>query len=224
MAREGLRRWPDSDWGWQFRLVCAEDLIVLSRVEQARALLDVPGFPAASHAGPAEDGPRQACADPATGAGEADARCSTGRASIAGALGLRDTFAHGRPRAQNFAEAWAYDRAALADAEHEHDPYLLAWTRLDTGNRLARASRFDESVSFLNESLESAGFGFPADGRGYRLCAGRSGVPGNRAPLRPGRASVRGTEAGSGGAGLQASAGSPEPAFTNWHCVTGPNV
>src|ERR1019366_7537910 len=27
-AREGLRRWPNGDWGWKFRLVCAEDLII----------------------------------------------------------------------------------------------------------------------------------------------------------------------------------------------------
>ena len=44
-AREGLRRWPDGDWGWRFRLVCAEDLMILSRVKEARALLETAGSP-----------------------------------------------------------------------------------------------------------------------------------------------------------------------------------
>src|ERR1022692_4109800 len=39
MAREGLRRWPEGDAGWKFRLVCAEDLIYLGHVQDAGTLL-----------------------------------------------------------------------------------------------------------------------------------------------------------------------------------------
>ena len=58
--------------------------------------------------------------------------------------------------APSFSEAEAYDRAALADAEHERDPYLQAWARLDLGFRRAGLSRFDEAIPFLDAARESA--------------------------------------------------------------------
>ena len=45
MAREGLRRWPDGDRGWKFRLLCTEDLIPLARLKEACALLEPAGTP-----------------------------------------------------------------------------------------------------------------------------------------------------------------------------------
>ena len=53
-------------------------------------------------------------------------------------------------------EAEEYDRAALADAEHQRDPYLLTWARMDLGYNRARFSRFDEAIPFLDEAAESA--------------------------------------------------------------------
>jgi len=157
MAREGLRRWPEGDWGWQFRLVCAEDLIVMSREKEARALLETAGVPvdASLQARLKMDRARVALSPEAE-------RAKLMREALQTALAARDTALVCALRlrmgdfAASFAEAWKYDQAALADAEHEHDPYLLAWSRLDLGFRLARVSRFDEAIPYLDQSIESA--------------------------------------------------------------------
>ncbi len=157
MAREGLRRWPDGDWGWQFRLLCAEDLIVLSRAKEARALLETSGGPldASLQARLKMDRARVALIPQPE-------RAKLMRDALQAALASRDTALACMVRlrmgdfAPNFAEAWAYDQAALADAAHEHDPYLLAWTRLDLGYRLTQVSRFDEAIPLLDEAADSA--------------------------------------------------------------------
>ena len=55
-----------------------------------------------------------------------------------------------------FDEAELYSRAALADAEHERDPFLLTWARMDLGFNRARFSRFDEAIPFLDAAREGA--------------------------------------------------------------------
>jgi len=65
-----------------------------------------------------------------------------------------------RLRMGQFAATWgdaeSYDRAALADAEHERDAYLLTWAKLDLGFNRARFARFDEAVPYLDQALASA--------------------------------------------------------------------
>jgi CHAT domain-containing protein len=157
-AREGLRRWPNGDWGWKFRLVCAEDLIILGRVKEARALLESAGSPsdASLQARLTMDRARVALSlEPEKGS-------KLMRDALQAALASGDTALICTVRlrlgdlAPNFSEAEAYDWAALADAEHERDPYLQAWARLDLGFRRAQASRFDEAVPFLDQARQSA--------------------------------------------------------------------
>src|ERR1035441_9504155 len=157
-AHAALRRWPDGDWGWKFRLVCAEDLISLSRVKEARALLETAGSPsdASLQARLAMDRARVASSL------EPEGKRKLMRDALQAALASRDTALICTVRlrlgalAPSFSEAEAYDRAALADAEHERDPYLQAWARLDLGFRRAGLSRFDEAIPFLDAARESA--------------------------------------------------------------------
>jgi CHAT domain-containing protein len=157
MAREGLRRWPDGDWGWQFRLVCAEDLIVLSRVKEARALLETVGVPSdvSVQARLKMDRARVAL-------GPQPERAKLMRDALQTALVSRDPALICMARLRlsdlvpSLSEAEAYDRAALVDAERANDPYLLAWARVNLGFHRAQASRFDEAIPFLDRALEGA--------------------------------------------------------------------
>jgi len=58
--------------------------------------------------------------------------------------------------ATGFSDAEAHYRAALADAERQRDPYLIAWARMGLGFIRARDGRFDEAVPFLEQSREIA--------------------------------------------------------------------
>ena len=160
IAREGLRRWPDGDPGWRFRLTYAEDLIILSRVEEARALLETAGNPSeiGLQARLTMDRARVALSlDPK---GEKGRRLM--RDALQAALASHDLALICTVRlrlsdlAASLSEAEAYDREALADAERQHDPYLQAWARLNLGFNRARISRFDEAIPFLDAARESA--------------------------------------------------------------------
>jgi CHAT domain-containing protein/tetratricopeptide (TPR) repeat protein len=158
MAREGLRRWPQGDWGWKFRLVGAEDLIYLGQAKDAGAILQSAGSPSDA---------------------SLQARLMLGRARVASNLALSDrlNLMHEALRsalasgdrslvctirlrmgdlAAGSSEGESYLRAALAGAEYEHDPYLLAWARLNLGYHMAKASRFDEAIPFLDAAEEGA--------------------------------------------------------------------
>jgi CHAT domain-containing protein/Tfp pilus assembly protein PilF len=158
MAREGLRRWPDGDRGWKFRLLCTEDLIPLARLKEACALLEPAGTPtdASLQARLKMDRARLALsAEPGKGA-------QLMRDALQAALASRDTaqICIARLRlgelAVGFGEAEVYYRAALADAESKHDPYLQAWAQVDLGFNRARLSRFDEAIPFLDRARENA--------------------------------------------------------------------
>jgi CHAT domain-containing protein/tetratricopeptide (TPR) repeat protein len=158
MAREGLRVWPDGAWGWKFRLLCAEDLMPLARLKEARALLEMSVAPsdARLRARLTVDRARIALKlEPAKGP-------QLMRDALQAALAAHDSGLACSVRlrlselASTFSEAELYNRAALADAAHERDPFLLTWARLDLGFNRARFSRFDEAIPFLDEAREDA--------------------------------------------------------------------
>jgi CHAT domain-containing protein len=158
MAREGLRRWPVGDSGWKFRLLSAENLISLGRVKEASALLETSGRPsdASLLARRTMDRARVArTLDPEKGP-------QLTHDALRAALGSRDPVLMCMARltmsefTATLSEAESYDRAALAGAEQERDPYLLTWAKLDLGFNRARFSRFDEAILFLDQARENA--------------------------------------------------------------------
>lgn len=156
MAREGLRRWPDGDWGWSFRLLCAEALMPLARVPEARKILQWPGKPAGAGL------QARWMVDRARVAPQTADRSGLMHEALQAALAAHDRALACTIRlrlgdlAATGGEAEAYDRAALADAQVERDPYLLAWAWLDIGYRKARLSRFDEAIPFFDRSIANA--------------------------------------------------------------------
>jgi len=158
MAREGLRRWPGGDLGWKFRLVWAEDLISLGEVKEARALLETRGGPSDISLQARRTMDRAKVAQ----GSEPEKASELLRDALQAALASRhsDVICMVRLRlgqlVSTFDAAEAYDRAALADAEHERDPFLLTWARMDLGFNRARFSRFDEAIPFLDTARESA--------------------------------------------------------------------
>jgi CHAT domain-containing protein/tetratricopeptide (TPR) repeat protein len=158
MARDGLRRWPDGDIAWKFRLICAEDLTYLGEVQEARALLEMPGSPSAASLQARRTMDRARIAQ-----GSDPEKASTLlRDALQSALASRDSDIvcmvrlRLSQRASSFREAESYARAALADAEQQHDPFLITWTRMNLGYNRARFSRFDEAIAFLDAALEDA--------------------------------------------------------------------
>jgi CHAT domain-containing protein/tetratricopeptide (TPR) repeat protein len=158
MARDGLRRWPEGDWGWKFRLVGAEDLIYLNHVQDAGAMVQSAGSPSdASLQARLKLGRARVAVKLGSGNG-----LNLMRDALQAALASRDTAVTCMVRlrlgeiATGYSEGAAYIRAALADAEHERDPFLLAWARLDLGFTLAKASRFDEAVPVLELARQTA--------------------------------------------------------------------
>jgi CHAT domain-containing protein len=158
IAQRGLLLWPDGDRAWQFRLVCAEDLTILSRAKEARSLLD-------SAAIPSSPGLRARLAMARARIAlrmEPEKGPALMRDALQAALASRDTdlicVARLRlgQRAATLSEAEQYDRAALADAERQRDPFLLTWAHLDLGFNRARFSRFDEAIPFLDQAEEGA--------------------------------------------------------------------
>ncbi|MGA2134300.1 MAG: CHAT domain-containing protein [Bryobacteraceae bacterium] len=154
-----LRRWPAGDWGWSFRLLCAENLLDLSRKSEARALLESAGEPSRGdlRARWMMDRARLLLA----------ASPEKGRALLHQALDLAlraqdPTLPSvirlylGGQTAASFAEAEGYYQAALSDATRRHDTYLIAWARLDQGFNRFRLSRFDEAIPFLEQSRDAA--------------------------------------------------------------------
>jgi CHAT domain-containing protein/Tfp pilus assembly protein PilF len=160
-AQTGLRKWPAGDWGWKFRLLCAENLIRLGHSPQASQLLEGVGTPSqpSLHArwlldrgwilkGAQPDKAKQPLNEAlriALAAKDSELACSI-RLHLAELMAI----------AGKFAEAEAVYRAAVADAERQGDPYLVAWTRIGLGYNRAKASRFDEAVPFLLEAREMA--------------------------------------------------------------------
>jgi len=159
IARHGLHRWPDGDWGWKFRLVSAEDLIYLGEVKDAAVILE-------SARGPADaslqarlkmDSARVALK---LGSGKGSQLM---RDALQAAVASRDAAVICMVRLRlselvpTVSEADLYDRAALTDAEHERDPFLRTWAQMDLGFNRARFLRFDEAIPFLDAARESAG-------------------------------------------------------------------
>ena len=157
MARQGLRRWPDGDRGWKFRVLCAENLLSLSRAKEARPLLEAAGSPSDARV---------------------RARLTLDRARVAVALqpgqapqlmqeAVRQAVASGDSAlicmaklrllelVSGPAEAETGSRALLADAGHLRDLYLQTWAGLDVGFFRAQAARFDEAIPFLDQARES---------------------------------------------------------------------
>jgi len=158
MARDGLRRWPEGDSAWRFRLVAAEDLIYLGEVKEARALVETRGSPsdASLQARRAMDRARVAQGS------EPEKASKFLRDALQLALASRDLDVICMVRlklgqlASTFGEAEAYDRAALADAEHGSDQFLLTGAQMDLGFNRARFSRFDEAIPFLDAARDGA--------------------------------------------------------------------
>ncbi len=157
-ARQGLRRFPSGEPGWKFRLLAAENLLYLSRVREAAALMDEPTAPSdpalrarlqldrarvAIKLG-SQNGPQllRAALDAALASGDRSLVCMA-------RLRLGDLNA-------GSAEGESYIRAALADAQQLHDPFLLSWAQLNLGYTLAKAARFDEAVPILDQASETA--------------------------------------------------------------------
>lgn len=154
MAREGLRQWPAGDRGWRFRLLCAESLLPLARIPEARTILSFAGEPSDIRL-------RARCMMDRARVAEPGAKLALMRAALDAALAARDTALACmiRLRLADLVpprEAEAYDRTALADAERERNTYLLSWARLDIGVRLAQASRFDAAIPWVDQALASA--------------------------------------------------------------------
>lgn len=157
-AQEALRRWPDGDWGWKFRLLNAEDLIRLGHSPAALQLLENAGTP--SNAGLQA----QWILDRAwvsMGSEPEKARLllqqareialKTGDRTLTCTIGLRLG-----ELAPDFSEGETCYRAALSDAEGLRDPYLITWARMGLGFNRARAARFDEAIPFLEQAYERA--------------------------------------------------------------------
>lgn len=158
MAQEGLHRWPDRDWGWKFRLLEAEDLIILGRVNEARTLLNTRQTPSGAtlSARLKIDRARLALSlHPEMGP-------KLMRDALEAALASRDAplICAARIRvgelAPGFEESETYFRQALADAELRHDTYLQSWAQVDRGFIRAKASRFDEAIPLLDAARENA--------------------------------------------------------------------
>lgn len=133
-------------------------MIILSRVKEASALLETAGSPldASLQARLMMDRARIAIfLEPEKGP-------KLMREALQAALASRDAslICMARLRLGELArgsdEAEGYYRAAFADAERTHDPYMQAWARLDLGHNRARVSRFDEAVPLLDRARESA--------------------------------------------------------------------
>src|ERR1017187_10012711 len=158
MAREGLRRWPEGDTAWKFRLVWAEDLINLGEVKEARALLETRGSPSDASL----QARRTMDRAKVTSSSEPEKASKLIRDALQAALASRDSDVICMVRLRlsqlvpTFSEAELYGRAALADAEHERDPFLLTWARMDLGFNRARFSRFDEAIPLLDAAREGA--------------------------------------------------------------------
>jgi CHAT domain-containing protein len=157
-AQEDMRRWPEGDSGWRFRLLAAEDLISLGRTKEASVLLEKAGIPSNADLRArwtADRGRLLRRSEPAK------AR-KLFEEALEGALNARDVELVCILRlrlgeiAGSFSKTEAYYRAALADAERRRDPYLIAWARVRLGYNRASASRFDEAIPFLQEALQTA--------------------------------------------------------------------
>ncbi len=158
MAREGLRQWPVGEWGWKFRLLCIEDLVPLGRMPEARALLEAAhGLPSASLRG-------RWALDRARIAKQSDPKNVPAllQEALQQALAAGDIASSCRAwlllaeLAETFSEAEKYNRAALAQAEREPDPYFVIASRLDLGYNRARFGRFDEAIPFLEDARDRA--------------------------------------------------------------------
>jgi CHAT domain-containing protein/Tfp pilus assembly protein PilF len=158
MARDGLRRWPEGDLGWKFRLVWAEDLTLLGEVKDARALLEMREGPSGANLQARRDMDRAKVAS-GSEPGKAS-KLLRDALQTALASGDSDVTCMVRLRlgqsVSTLSEAEAYDQAALADAEHEHNPFLLTWAKMDLGYNRAKFARFDEAIPFLDAARESA--------------------------------------------------------------------
>lgn len=158
VARDGLRRWPEGDPAWKFRLVSAEDLIYLGDLKEARALLEAPGRPsdASTQARRMMDNAKVAQGS------EPEKASKLIREALQVALDSHDSDVICMVRLRlsqvvpTSAEAELYGRAALADAERERNPFLLTWARMNLGFNQARFSRFDEAIPLLDDARENA--------------------------------------------------------------------
>jgi CHAT domain-containing protein/Tfp pilus assembly protein PilF len=159
-SRAGLRKWAPRSlaWGWQFRLLCAEDLISTNHNQEAGPLLDaVPGPPADLMARWKMDQANALALQPSE---TPRARELLRDASKLAAASGDDTIlclANLRLGAlSQYTEAEAYYHAALAAAERRHDLRLQTKARLALGYNRVHERRFDEAVPFLDEALANS--------------------------------------------------------------------
>ena len=158
IAREGLQG-SAGDWGWKFRLMCAEDLIALGDRKEATALLQTAGRPsgASLQARRTMDLARTALNVQQREKGTAlmrealQAALASGDADLVTNIQLRLG-----ELVMPLAESDRYTRTALAAAEQSHNCLLLSWAQLDLGFNRARFARFDEAVPFLDEAMKIA--------------------------------------------------------------------
>ena len=155
-ARDGLKRWPQGEWGWKFRLLYAEDFILLGQPKEARTVLESQGRPTqpALLARWMMDSARLAIGS------QPDQARAQMREALQVALRAPDPYLACMLRLRlseqtGFEEAEAFDRQALAEAQGLHDPYLAAWARLDLGYNRVRAARFDEAIPYFVEGVEA---------------------------------------------------------------------
>lgn len=159
IAREGLRRSPAGDWGWKFRLMCAEDLIALGDRKEATALLQTVGSPSGARL---QARRTMDLARTALNVQQREKGTALMRAALQAALasGDADLVTNIQLRlgelVMPLAESDRYTRTALAAAERGHNCFLLSWAQLDLGFNRARFARFDEAVPFLDEAMKTA--------------------------------------------------------------------
>ncbi|MFN7995094.1 MAG: CHAT domain-containing protein [Bryobacteraceae bacterium] len=158
-ARDALNKWGPADvqWGWKFRLLCAESLISLNQFAEASVLLTSAGRPPVAlearwkldqaNAAAVRD-PQSArsllqeAAPLAKSAGDVETLCLV-------ELRLGDL-------AAAYPESERYYRDGFALSEASRDQYLVARARGNQGYLRARFGRFDEAIPVLEQALTAA--------------------------------------------------------------------
>lgn len=158
MARKGLQHWPNGDWGWRFRLLAAEDLMILSREPEAAPLLATQGAPsqAALRARLTADRGRL------INRSDPDRARALFQEALTAARAARDSelecVLHLRlgDLARGFDQVDPFYQEALAVAERRQDVYLKAWARVSLGFNRLNFARSDEAIPLLTQALADA--------------------------------------------------------------------
>ena len=156
-SRAGLHRWREGAWGCRFRLLSAENLIILGRQSEARLILEnprCPPDPALQARWKMDRGRLFVLSQPA------QAR-ELMREALPLAVASRDLELVGMVNMRlgelgaTFDERETYYNTALADAEHRHDVYLVGWACGDLGYDRLALSRFDEAIPYFERERQA---------------------------------------------------------------------